>query len=260
MSDNWEDDLETAGPGFATEFGEGTELPAGTLREGYLTRYIARKFGQKLIITEEALEDTKYERVLDAARRLKRAMWKTADMDATLMLVRATNTSYVGGDGLPLASASHTLANGGTFSNTMSTPMSPSVPAITVARSAVMKYPGHDGITEGYDFEKVVCPVEQWAVWEGLTKSSMAPEPGNFAEINVVKPLDLKVVPLRFWTNTSTNYCYITDCDNGVNFRWRRRPRSRTWVDNDNEVMKYGISARWARGWTDPRCVHFVNA
>ena len=36
-------------------------------------------------------------------------------MDAALMLVRATNTGYPGGDTLPLASASHTLPHGGTF-------------------------------------------------------------------------------------------------------------------------------------------------
>jgi hypothetical protein len=261
MDDNWEDDLESGGPGLASEKTEGAEMNTGTIREGYITRYIARTFALKLIVTEEAIEDRKYPKIINAARRLKRALWKTADIDATNILVRGFNTGYVGGDGQPLWSASHTLPHGGTFSNTMSVPMSPSRAAVIIATSAMRKLPGHDGLTEGYEPKVVVCPTEQWAVWEGLLRSRFAPEPGAFNEINVVnQSLDLRVVPNKYWTNSTTNYGYLTDCEYGLNFRWRRRPRSRTWIDNAQELMNYGISARWARGWSDPRASYGVNA
>ena len=42
MDDNYEDDLETGGPGLASEKPEGGEIPTGTIREGVLTRYTAR--------------------------------------------------------------------------------------------------------------------------------------------------------------------------------------------------------------------------
>jgi len=260
MEDNYEDDLETGGPGLAAEKPEGSEIETGTIREGILTRYTARTFGLKLIITEEAIEDRKYPKVINAARRLKRAMWKTIDIDATNMLVRATNTAYTGGDNVPLASATHSLPSGGTFSNIMATPMSPSRAAVIIATSAIRKYPGHDGITEGYAPKTVVCPTEQWAVWEGLIKSTHAPEAGQFNEINVVNTLGITVVPNQYWSNTTTNWGMITDADNGLNFRYRRRPRSKSWVDNDQGLMKYGIDARWSRGWSDARTIFFVNA
>jgi hypothetical protein len=260
MDDAYDDDLETAGPALASEKAEGAELATGTIREGYMTRYISRTFGQKIIATEEALEDNKYPKVIDAAKRLRRSMYKTIDMDAALMLVRCADTAYTYGDGLCLANASNLLADGGTFSNILATPYSPSRAAVIAMRSMAMVMPGHDGVIEGYELKTVVCPTAQWAVWEGLIKSTKAPEPGAFNEINVVNTMDLTVVPVKFWFNTTTNWGITTDADGGINFRYRRQPRSRTWVDNDAEVMKYSISARWARGCSNKRGILFSLA
>lgn len=262
QSDYYEDDLEYAGPGLASEFDEGTEMPVGTIREGYIERYIARKFGLKIIVTEEALEDGKYKEVIQAAKRCKRALWLTADVDASLMLARAENSSYTYGDGVPLASSSHTLPHSGTFSNTPTTPLSPSRAAIIEHTTAIRKLPSHDGVVTDYIKPKaVVHPVDQWATWSMLLKSTKAPEAGEFNAINVVNT-DLDIMPIAnvHWDNTTTNYCYITDVDNGFSFRWRRKPRSRSWGDNDQELTKWGISARWSRGITDKRGAYFVGA
>lgn len=262
MDENYVDDLEMGGPGLASEKTEGAEIYTGTMREGVLTRYFARTFAQKLIVTREAMEDCKYDQALMLARRLKRSMWKTVDIDATNLLVRMFNTSYVGGDGQCLGASTHTLPGGGTFSNIMATPLSPSRAAMIAATSQLKLYPGHDGITEGVMPKKIVCPVAQWAVWEGIVKSSKAPEPGQFNEINVVnQTLNIEdIVANPYWSNTTTNWALITDADNGLNFLWRRKPSSDDWVDNDQQLYKYAISARWGRGWSDPRCILGVNA
>ena len=261
MEDAFEDDLEMGGPGYASETNEGTPFELGTIAEGAVTRYLARKFGLKMIISEEAMEDGKYPQVIKAAPRLKRSLWKTADLDATLMLIRATNTSYVYGDGQTLASTSHTLPQGGTFSNTMGTAMAPSRAAVIAATSAIKVLPAHDGTREGYMPKAIVCPVEQWAVWEGILQSKNAPEPGEFNEINVANRLGLDLYPLPLWSNTTTAYGFINDVDNGFNFKWRRKPRNRSWVDNDNQVMLYSVDARWARNNSDPgRSFYYVAA
>lgn len=261
MSDNFEDDLGIAGPGLASETPEGTSIPAVTITEDYVTRYLSRKFSSKLMITEETVEDCKYEKVIDAARHLKRAMFKTKDIDMTNILVRATNASYVGGDGVALASTSHTLANGGTFSNMFAVAQAPSRLALINATSQIRKYPGHDGITEGYEPKRLVSPTEQWGIWAGILKSTHAPEAGQFNEINVVNSeLSLTHVPIPYWDNTTTAWGIVTDADNGIQYRDRRKVRSRSWVDNDNEVMNYATSARWSRGWSDPRGFFYSDA
>lgn len=260
MSDHYEDDLEVGGPGLASEKPEGAEIQLGSIKEGALYRYIARTFALKLVVTEEAIEDGKYKEVVNAAKRLSRAMKKTVDVDTTLLLARGFDSNYVIGDGQPVFAASHTLPHGGTFSNIMATPMSPSRAALIVATTQIRKMPGHDGITEGYEPKKILCPVDQWAVWAEVTGSKYAPEPGQFNAINVVERLGLEVVPNKYWTNTTTNWAILTDCDGGPNIRWRRRMRSRTWVDNDNETMKYACSARWAWGISNPRSIYGVQA
>lgn len=260
MEDNFEDDLEMAGPGLAAEKSEGAEMQAGGIQQGALTRYIARTFALKLVVTEEAAEDSKYPAIIQAGARLPRALYKTVDIDATNIWQRATNVLYVGGDGFPLASATHTLPGGGSFSNLMAVPMSPSRIAVATATTQLRKMPGHDGQIEGYEPKKAVCPMEQWYIWDGLTMSQKDPTPGAFNEINVVKNLNIETVPIKYWTSSATNWALLSDIDNGLKWKWRKKPNTRSWVDNDQLLLKYGIFARWARGWSDPRCCLFVNA
>lgn len=249
------DDLEVAGPGLGSEVQEGAEVPLGQIREGVITRYIMRKIGLRLYISDEAVEDCKYPQILKGGKKLKRALWKTYDVDAAYALARAWDTNYPLGDGLPLCSASHTLPGGGTFSNTLAVPMSPSRAALIAIRPLVRKLPGHDGIIEGYKMRKIICPSEQVSSWEGIIKSQYAPEPGNFNEINVAYSMGLSIVEVPFWVNTTTNWIVKTDADNGLKWYWRRRPRASTYVENDNEVMIWHLSSRHSRGCSDARGV-----
>jgi hypothetical protein len=261
MKDNFQDDLEYGGPAILVEKPEATEVQSGDIKEGYLTRYMSRTFALKIIVSDEAMEDKKYDQVINAQKRLMRAAGKTVEVDGSLIFVRGFNTSYPGGDGLPLFSASHTLPQGGTWSNTMATPAAPSVAAVITATTQIRKFPGHDGYTQGYEPECVVCPVDQWAQWDVILHSTHKPEAGEFNAINVVNySLDIDVYPLKFWNNTTTNWCMKTNADNGLKWLWKRRPKGRAWVDNDFEVKKTSVSYRSARGWSDARCGLGVQA
>lgn len=261
MSDAYEDDVEYGFTGLASETAEATEYPIGTLTPGAFTRYMARKFGIKMIITEEARDDNKYDKIIMAGARLTRALYKTMDIDGALVLARATNSAYVGGDGVSLASTSHTLPGGGTFSNSMATPMAPSRMGVTIASTQAAKMPGHDGTREGYELKKILHPVDQRFMWSELLNSTHAPEAGEFNAINVVKhDLDLKPVCIRQWTNTTTNWAAATDAGDGLKWKFRKRPYSRTWMQESQELMYHQIAVRYSRGWSDPRCMIFVNA
>jgi hypothetical protein len=262
QKDHYDDETEMAGPGLASEKPEGQEMNTGTIFQGPVVRYIARTWALKMNITEETMEDNKYPEVINLARYNKRAMLKTQDIDAALMLVRGFNTGYPGFDGVPLWSASHTLPSGGTYSNVMTVPTAPSRAAVIDAQTAVSKFPGRDGLLgDDYQIKKIVCPVDQKFVWLGIIKSTHAPEPGNFNEINVVNSeFDLDLVPVVHWANTTTSYAFLTDADGGMNFRTKRKPRTNSWVENSQEVMTHSISARWARGWGNGRSTLGVQA
>lgn len=260
MDDAYVDDTEIAGPGLASQKPEGTEIALGQIRMGFMKRYSAETYALKLNVTKEAQEDNKYKEAVPLARMLKRSIWQTADVFATLMLIRAENSGYLGGDGVTLASASHTLPHGGTFSNTMATPFSPSNAALMLARASIATLPGLNGIRNPLMAEKVLFPIEQESAWDILLGSAKSPEAGQFNAINIAYKMSLTPVPIHHWTNTTTNWALTTDAENGCNFFWRVRPESTTWMDNDYTTIKFGIRARWAAGWTNARGLYFVGA
>lgn len=261
MVDNYIEYYEVAGSGLAGEKPEGESIPVGTIHEGPLTRFNARTYGQRMIVSDEALEDMKYDKVIQAAKRNNRSLWKLADFDATLMLVRATNSSFVGGDGQPLASTSHVLPSGGTYSNMMATAMSPSKAALVIAAAQLMQQVGHDGLIDGVEPKKAVFPVQQWGIWREVLGSSYDPTPGAYNAINVInRDLNITPQPIKYWTSTTTNWALITDAELGLMWFWRRKPKSNTWVTEDKTMMNYAITARWSRGWVNPRAILFSNA
>lgn len=260
MSDHYVDDLENGGPGLLTERDEGQALEVGTLNEGAVTRYISRKFGKILELTDELEDDGKYNsRYINFARRLKRAGWKTVDVDCANILNRAASSSYVGGDGLSLASASHTIPGGGTFSNTLATPMSPSRTALITVIQNCKLLPGHDGLTEGYEVMKVVSPVTQLGAWKGILGSEKVPESAA-NEINIVHGMGIDYIDVPFWSASTTNWGVTTDAPEGLKLKWRRKFQSKTWVEDRTEVICHKVSGRWARGWSNPRAFYFSNA
>lgn len=259
MEDAYEDDLSNGGPGLATEKAEGQALDVMTLNNGYLTRYWARKHGLILQLTEELDEDGKYnDKYVDASRRMKRAVYKTMEVDCAQIFNRAFNSAYVGGDGLSLANSAHTIPGGGTFSNTLSTAFSPSRAAVIVMTQNIMLLPGWDGVTEGYMPTAVVHPVAQWGAWKGILGSDKVPESGN-NEMNVAADLNLKQIPVPFWSASTTNWGMLTDAAR-LKLKVKRQPKARTWYDEAVEMINHGISARWARGWSDPRAFYGSNA
>lgn len=262
MNDNYEDDQEYAGGGLIAEMNEGSDIPPLTITEGYTKRYQARKFGAKYIITEEAMDDSKYPKVIQAIKRLKRSGFKTVDIDCTNLLVRAANSSFPGPDGVALASTSHPLAAGGTFSNMLATAAAPSTASWGAAIAQLDQMVDHDGLIQGYKAKAVLHPVQQRSIWTVLLGSKMDPEAGNFSAINVIKEYDnnIKRVQLKYWTNTTTNWGIQTDCENGFQMRWRKPFKSKSWIDHNAELMNYALTGRWDNGTSDPRCILFSNA
>ncbi len=254
MSDNYEDDAEIAGTLLLQEKPEGQAASVGNIQEGGTKRYTSKTQALHIHIAEEALEDSKYEKYINAAARLVRSAYKTQDYDATNVLIRSTNASFPGGvDNLTLGNSAHTLPYGGTWSNIADVYQTPSRAALISATTKIRKYPSQNGLIEGYMPETIVCPVAQWAVWQGILGSTLVPESNN-NEINVVKGMGIEVVSVKYWDAASTTaWGIVTDADNGLQWRNRRKLRRRTWVDNDAEVMKFAVSYREAHGWSDPR-------
>jgi hypothetical protein len=257
--DAFVDMMEYGGLGTSQYVPEGEEIPSAGISEGAFTRIWIRKFGLRAMATEEALEDGKTDKVINLAKRIKRACWRGVDIDAAQVWNRATDTNYLGGDGQPLASASHTIPGGGTFSNLMATPTAPSEAAYLIARAQADEVPDRDGYAQGVTIKKVVFPINQRGVWEGLAFAKNSPAAGEFNAVNLFNRDKIDLVPVRHWTGSDVDFAFITDVDNGLQWFWRKKMNSRTWVTESQEIMNYSGTYRAGRGWGDPRCIIFVD-
>src|SRR4051812_47278470 len=73
MSDNWEEDSELAGTLLFQEKAEGATAIVGTIQEGGSKRYTSRTMALHLHVAEEAIEDSKYDKYINAAKRLTKS-------------------------------------------------------------------------------------------------------------------------------------------------------------------------------------------
>src|ERR1044072_2254663 len=108
---------EATGLGLAVVKAEGQSIFYDTPLPGPTSTFVHVTYGLGYIITREAEEDNQYEEIATrTARSLPWSMLTTKEIVHANVLNRATNSSYVGGDGQPLASDSHPVASG-TFDN-----------------------------------------------------------------------------------------------------------------------------------------------
>ena len=260
MEDAYVEEAEFGGPLLLQEKPEGAAAAIGDMSQGGVVRFTARTMALHLHATEEAVEDCKYEKILNFAKRLSHSSAKTQDYDGANTIIRSTTAAATGGtDAVCLASASHVLPTGATWSNLADTYQTPSQAALIAARVKCGKYPSQNGLIEGNMIEAIVCTLFQEAVWEAVIGSDKVTG-SNFNDINVVKKYKLKIIANKYLDGASaTQWGCLTDADEGLKWKWRVKPESRTWVDNDASVLKYGIRYREAHGWSDARCWYQGN-
>lgn len=260
MGDAYHDDLDYGGPGLASSKSEGAQILLGSIVEGDMWRYIAQTYGIKLTISEEALEDAKYKEAIDRQKFNVDAMNLTCEYLAASMLINRSDANYVGGDGVPLASLSHPLTRGGgTFSNRLATPAGPSQQAVELVVAELLVMPGRDGYIRGIQPRGLIHPASQWASWANVLKAEKNPAPGSFHAINTLRSQQWNIEPIMvpYWQGADNDWAVRTSVKGGLTWRWRRKPRSRTWVDNDTTTVHSAMTMRLAFGWSDPRGVFF---
>ncbi len=259
MEDAWEDDLDIAGPGLASLKPEGQEITPGTIMEGVKWRYIARTYAIKCQASRELLADGKYEKAIDMQRFNREAIMLTCEYLAATMLINRDDSSYLGGDGVTLGSASHPVTRGGTYSNILSTPAGPSTGALEQVMQNLMVLPGRDGLIRPVMPKAVVHPASQMGAWRTVLESEKDPAAGNFSAINTARGNDFtyRNVTVPFWQGADNDWAVLTDMGDGLIWRWREKPASNSWVDWNVLVTNFIYHMRVAYGWSDPRGIYF---
>lgn len=255
----FEEEVLLVGFGAAPVKGEGQGIVYDEAAEAWTARYTHETIALGFAITEEAMEDNLYDKLsVRYTKALARGMAYTKQVKAANVINNATTSGYNGGDGVVLASASHPLSLGGTFSNVFATHTDLSETALETAVINVAGFVDERGIPIAVKVEKLVIPQALVFVAKRILGSPLRPGTSD-NDINAVK--ELGAIPEGYTVNnffTSTvNWFVKTDIEDG--FKMFQRAQIKTAMEGDFETgnVRYKARERYSFGWSDPRCMYF---
>ena len=259
----FEEEVLFTGFGSAPVKGEGAAVQYDDAQEGYTARYTHETISLAFAVTEEAMEDNLYDTFAKLrARGLARAMANTKQVKAADVFNNGLSSSYLGGDGVALFSASHPTVGSGNQSNTLgATDLSEA--SLETALITIAKAKDDRGILIGLQAESLHIPPDLAFTADQILNSTLSTTTVTNSTTGVTNTNDINsirnqgLVPGGFFVNrrfTDTNAWFIkTDCPNGTKMFVRAPLQTKMEPDFDTGNLRYKARERYSFGWSDWR-------
>jgi hypothetical protein len=244
--------VELTGLGLASVKAEGASIVYDKPGQGPETQFTHVTYGLGFMMTREAEEDNKYKDVAETnTKALTWSMWTTKEIVHANILNRATNGSYVGGDGVSLASASHPTANG-TQSNLLSA-ADLSEAALEDAMTVIMAARNSRGLPVALrPVRLIVSPGQIFNATRILQSELRVGTPNN--DINAIKALGMiPEITVNHYIDDLDAWGLQTNAPNGLISFQRRALDFEKDSDFDTENRKQKATERYSAGWGDWR-------
>lgn len=253
-SKNYEEDVLGTGFGLAPIKTEGGSVSYDSENQGYTKRYTHTAFGLGYIVTREEMDDNLYEIVSKRrSKRLAFSMRQTKEIVHALVLDRAANSSYTGGDAKELLATDHPTMSGNQ-SNELATAADFSEAALEDIIIQIGQAKNERGMRISLRPRKLIHPVNIQFDVSRVLKSELTPDSANNA-VNAVRLVGLKPVLNHYVTDTD-QWFVQTDCPNGLQTFERVGVEFTKDNDFDTDNAKAKAYMRFSQGWTDWRCVY----
>jgi hypothetical protein len=256
----FEEEVMMDGLGQAYVKAEGEAIQYDDIQESYTARYNHETIALGIAFTEEAFEDEQYGQL--ARRKTKalgRAMAHTKEEKAASVYNNGFSTSFLGGDGQPLFSASHPGRTTAAQSNTVAADLSET--AIENALIAIRGFKDDRGLPIVPIAQSLHVPNELQFVAKKILQSEMSTVADTFGtdgitntnKINAVR----NVFPKGFFVNirfTDPNAWFIrTNVSDGLKMFNRVGLSQKMEGDFDTGNIRYKARERYSFGWSDWR-------
>ena len=262
-SQNYEEDVQLTGFGLVPKKSEASGVQYDSEIQGFVTRYTHIAYALGYIVSQEELDDNLYEPV--SKRRsasLAMSFRQTKENVAANIYNRAFNATYLGGDGVSLASTAHPNTSGGTWANKPSVDADLSEAALEDAMIAIMGLQNDRGLLISVMPQTLhIARNEVFNAQRILHSSYQTGNANN--DINVIKSGNY--LPGGFKVNhyfTAPHAWFIRNNIPGkTGMKYYERVGIRFDQDNDFDTMNAKAKGyeRYSFGWTDPRSVWAVN-
>ena len=254
----FEEEVLISGFGNAPVKREGDGVEFDTAYEGFTARYTHETIALAFALTEEAVEDNLYDRLgARYTKALARSLAHTKQVKAANVLNNAFSSSYTGGDGVSLVNSAHTLAGGGTYSNTPSTQVDLNETSLEDALITISTFVDDRNLTLALQGMKLIVPPQLQFVADRLLET-----PGRVGtadnDINAIK--NMGMIPEGYAVNhflTDTDAFFIlTDCPDGMKHFVRTPISTNMEVDFDTGNVRFKARERYSFGWSNPRGIY----
>lgn len=245
----YEEDTSVSGFGLVPQKDEGGGIYYDDPIQGFKKRYTHTTFGMGFRVTREMNEDDQYGKMGKMPKGLGRSMRLTIEQDVANIYNNGFDTNYTGWDGKPLFSATHPRTGGGTWSNVASVSADLAPTSLEQALIDIAATTDDRGLLLALRPKVLLVSTSfEWTASK-ILESTLLPGGGN-NDINPAKGLMPFEVNHYF---TDADAWYILCNDHEVNMFYRRRPDFEQGNDFDTEDAKFKATARWSRGWSEPR-------
>jgi phage major head subunit gpT-like protein len=249
---SFEEEVKLSGFAQAPVKSEGAALRYDTAQEAYVSRYTHETIAMGFALTEEAVEDNLYDSLSGRyTKALARAMAFTKQTKAASVLNNGFSSSFLGGDGVALFSASHPLVGGGTNSN-LGTAADLSETTLEAAVIQINGWLDERGLLIVAKPRKLVIPPQLQFVATRLLETEMRVGTAD-NDLNAIKSNG--IFPGGYVVNnylTDTNAYFITtDIPNGLKHFVRVPMKTGMDSDFDTGNARYKARERYSFGWSD---------
>jgi hypothetical protein len=262
----FEEEVLFTGFGTAPTKAEGAAVSFDDAQESFTSRYTHETVALAFAITEEAMEDNLYDTFAKLrAKGLARAMANTKQVKAADVFNNGFNSSFAGGDGQQLFSASHPTIGDGSQSNTLgATDLSEA--SLESSLITISKAKDDRGILIGLQTQSLHIPSDLAFTADQILNSTMSTTIGvnpttaangatNVNDINSIR--NQGMVPGGFFVNrrfTDTNAWFLkTDCPNGAKMFVRSPLQTKMEPDFDTGNVRFKARERYSFGFSDWR-------
>lgn len=248
----FEEEVLFSGFGNAPLKSEGAAVEYDDARELWTSRYTHDTIALAFAITEEALEDNLYETFAKVRTKgLARAMASTKQIKAASIWNNGFSSSYLGGDGVSLFSASHPTVAAGNLSNTISADLSEAqLENELIGHSLIVD---DRNILVGANVRALLIPPQLQFVATRILKSTDRVGTAD-NDTNAIRTMGL--VP-EIYVNrrlTDANAWFTrNDIPNGTKHFVRVKPSTKMEGDFETGNMRYKARERYSFGWSDWR-------
>jgi hypothetical protein len=250
---SFEEETKLSGFSAAPVKAEGSAIAYDNAQEAWTARYNHETIALGFSITEEAVEDNLYDSLSKRyTKALARAMAYTKQVKAASVLNNGFSSSYTGGDGQPLFSASHPLVSGGTNSNRL-TASDLNETSLEAAVIQIAGWTDERGLLIAAKPGKLIVPPALMFTAKRLLDTELRVATAD-NDINALKAMGS--IPGGYTVNhylTDTNAWFLTtDVPNGMKHFVRTPLQNSMDGDFDTGNVRYKSRERYSFGWSDP--------